>query len=101
MDALNTIDDQSVLTDPGLDGEEAVFDLATTPLRSVNVALHAPDGPALARIENPRGSHSVAVGLDRPMRLTIAGHVGYYAAGMNQHATVEVHGYLAAPEGQG
>ena len=44
------------------------------------------------RIENPDGAHSIAVGLNAPVRVEILGHAGYYAAGMNQHAHVVVHG---------
>ncbi len=68
------------------------FDLRTTPLREVNAALHAPDLHGDFVIENPAGAHNVAVGLDAPVTVTIDGHVGYYAAGMNQHADVIVNG---------
>jgi methylamine---glutamate N-methyltransferase subunit B len=69
-----------------------VVDLAQTPLRELNARLHAPDGPLRWRIENPGGRHAIAVGLDAPFEVEIAGHVGYYCAGMNKHATVRVHG---------
>jgi glutamate synthase domain-containing protein 3 len=70
-------------------------DLGATPLRELNAALHAlpgTDGPARWRIVNPGGRHNVAVGLDAPVEVDVDGHVGYYCAGMNQHATVRVHG---------
>lgn len=44
------------------------------------------------RIENPDGAHSLAVGLNAPVHVEIFGHAGYYAAGMNQLASVVVHG---------
>ncbi|MFT3660286.1 MAG: protein glxC [Gordonia sp. (in: high G+C Gram-positive bacteria)] len=67
------------------------FDLAVTPLREVNAALHAAaDGDVV--IANPLGAHSVAVGLNAPLKVTIDGHVGYYAAGMNQQAEVVIEG---------
>ena len=70
-------------------------DLAGTPLRELNAALHrlAPDTNETAwRILNPRGGHAIAVGLDAPIRVEIDGHVGYYCAGMNKAATVVVNG---------
>src|SRR5207302_11082131 len=44
------------------------------------------------RVLNPRGKHSIAVGLDAPVTVEIDGHVGYYCAGMNKRANVVVHG---------
>ncbi|MEA2291110.1 MAG: methylamine---glutamate N-methyltransferase subunit [Solirubrobacteraceae bacterium] len=70
-------------------------DLAATPLRELNSALHALAGtgaPARWRVVNPGGRHSIAVGLDAPVEVDVDGHVGYYCAGMNQRATVRVHG---------
>ncbi len=68
------------------------FDLATTPLREVNTALHAPGLSGDFVIAHPDGAHNVAVGLNAPIRVRIAGHVGYYAAGMNQQADVTING---------
>ncbi len=71
-------------------------DLAATSLRELNARLHAaaddPQAPRRWRVVNPGGRHSVAVGLDAPLELEIEGHVGYYCAGMNQHASVRVRG---------
>jgi glutamate synthase domain-containing protein 3 len=73
-----------------------VVDLAQTPLRELNARLHAtasePGAPRRWRVSNPGGRHAVAVGLDAPLEVDVDGHVGYYCAGMNQHATVRVHG---------
>jgi glutamate synthase domain-containing protein 3 len=72
-----------------------VVDLASTPLRQLNQTLHElrPDtNQTLWRIANPLGRHSVAVGVDAPITVEIDGHVGYYCAGMNKHATVIVNG---------
>ena len=78
------------------DTEVSVVDLATTPLRELNQRLHdaATDGagPRRWRIVNPSGAHAVACGLDADIEVEIDGHVGYYCAGMNQHATVRVRG---------
>lgn len=71
------------------------IDLATTPLRALNDALHrlARDTNETAwRVSNPRGRHAVAVGLTVPVAVEIDGHVGYYCAGMNQEATVVING---------
>ena len=67
-------------------------DLAKTPLRELNQALHAADVAGSWRVTNPRGAHAVAVGIDAPVEVDIEGHVGYYCAGMNKQATVRVHG---------
>jgi glutamate synthase domain-containing protein 3 len=73
-----------------------VIDLAQTPLRELNARLHAAagdeGGPRRWRVENPGGRHAIAVGLDAPFEVEIEGHVGYYCAGMNQHALVRVRG---------
>ncbi len=68
------------------------IDLASTPLRELNAALHQPGVSGRWRVLNPRGAHAVAVGIDAPVEVEIAGHVGYYCAGMNQHASVHVQG---------
>jgi methylamine---glutamate N-methyltransferase subunit B len=71
-----------------------VIDLATTPLRELNAALHrlTPDGSEIWRVLNPRGQHAVAAGIDAPVTVEVDGHVGYYCAGMNKHATVVING---------
>jgi len=71
------------------------FDLALQPLRALNSALHClPPGQNDVHIEvlNPRGSHAVAVGIDKPVRVEVMGPVGYYCAGMNDGGTVIVRG---------
>ncbi|MDT5114237.1 MAG: methylamine---glutamate N-methyltransferase subunit, partial [Mycobacterium sp.] len=68
------------------------YDLRTTPLRAVNAALHAPGLAGEFVIANPAGAHNVAVGLDAGVKVTIRGHVGYYAAGMNQQAELTIDG---------
>ncbi|MEV0471765.1 glutamate synthase [Streptomyces prunicolor] len=72
--------------------EAEVVDLAASSVRDLNQALHAPQPAVSWRVLNPRGAHSVACGLRDEVTVDIAGHVGYYCAGMNQHATVTVHG---------
>jgi len=70
-------------------------DLATTPLRELNAALHRLKPDTNERhwlIANPAGKHAVAAGLDAPVTVEVNGPVGYYCAGMNKLATVLVHG---------
>jgi glutamate synthase domain-containing protein 3 len=72
-----------------------VVDLSTTPLRELNARLHAlgdaPE-PGAWRVLHPDGAHNVAVGLTVEASVEVDGHVGYYCAGMNQHAHVRVRG---------
>lgn len=72
-----------------------VLDMAQTELREVNQTLQAAakgrDNEAYV-IENPRGSHAMAVGLDGPLDVTVKGNTGYYCAGMNKEARVHVAG---------
>jgi glutamate synthase domain-containing protein 3 len=75
--------------------DETVVDLADTPLRDLHAQLHAlpPDTNRTAwRVRNPRGGHAIAVGLDAPVDVSIEGHCGYYAAGMNARARVTILG---------
>jgi glutamate synthase domain-containing protein 3 len=70
-------------------------DLAQTPVRELNAALHrlTPDtNERHWRVLNPRGRHALAVGVDAPILLEVEGHVGYYCAGMNKQATIVVRG---------
>ena len=74
---------------------DVTFDLATTPLRELNEALHKATGEANARrwrVLNPKGCHAVAVGIAAPLTVEIDGNVGYYCAGMNAEASVIIHG---------
>jgi glutamate synthase domain-containing protein 3 len=71
------------------------FDLAVTPLRDLNQALHdvAPGNNDLQfDVVNPRGHHAVAAGVHAPVSIDIHGSVGYYCGGMNEEAVITVHG---------
>jgi glutamate synthase domain-containing protein 3 len=68
------------------------IDLAATPLRELNAALHEPEPEPHWCVLNPRGAHALAAGIDAPIEVEIEGHAGYYCAGMNKQATVRVHG---------
>jgi len=75
--------------------ESLTFDLERATVRELNQFLHKPaselEGQAVTVVA-PNGAHNLAVGVDAPVRVTIAGHAGYYAGGMNQHATIEIDG---------
>lgn len=73
----------------------SAIDLSSSSVRELNAALHrlpADSNETHWAISNPMGRHSIAVGLTVPVVIEIAGHVGYYCAGMNQRAEVVIHG---------
>jgi len=75
------------------------IDLATTAVRDANRQLQsAADG----RFEmlNPRGAHALACGVSAPLDVHVAGHVGYYCGGMNQHAAISVAGNAGVGVGE-
>ncbi len=79
------------------------FDLAKDSLRQLNLYLHkhaVAEGTRQVSVQNPDGAHSIACGLDAPIDVQIHGHVGYYVAGMNQHASVTVHGNAGPGAGE-
>lgn len=76
------------------------IDLATTPLRDLNATLQGEDNSTNQTqwvIENPKGAHAVAVGLDAPLDVTVKGSTGYYTGGMNKQANI----YVAGSAGPG
>lgn len=74
------------------DSGATVVDLAGSPVRELNQALHgASDGQAWT-VANPGGKHSIAVGIDAEISVTIEGHAGYYAAGMHKSGDVLIKG---------
>ncbi len=71
------------------------FDLAESPVRALNAALHAlpaRTNGGTVRVLNPAGRHALAVGVDAAVTIEIMGNAGYYCAGMNKRAHVVVHG---------
>ena len=72
------------------------LDLHKIGVRGINSQLHS-----LAKntnekhwvIQNPKGQHSIAVGLDAPLQIDIRGHVGFYCGGMNKDAELTIHGH--------
>lgn len=72
--------------------ESTTVDLAVTSVRELNQAIHnAAEGQAWT-VTNPGGKHSLAVGIDADIAVTIEGHAGYYAAGMHQKGGVTITG---------
>ncbi|MDQ0799537.1 protein glxC [Arthrobacter sp. SLBN-112] len=70
----------------------AVLDLADAPVRELNQSLHnAVDGQSWT-VTNPEGKHSLAVGINADVSVTVEGHAGYYAAGMHQKGDVTING---------
>ncbi len=72
-----------------------ILDLADLSVRDLNATLQglaADTNRTRWRVLNPRGRHALAVGVDAPARIEIAGHAGYYCAGMNKRATIVVEG---------
>ena len=77
------------------DHASRIFDLDQMSLRELNQALHnlAPGSNETAwEVLNPKGNHSVAVGVDQPVTIDVRGSVGYYCGGMNSGSTITVHG---------
>lgn len=83
--------------------ETLKFDLDAKPLREINQFLHGDASTLNGKkvvIENPNGAHSLAVGLKADVEVTIKGHSGYYAAGMNQLAKVTIEGSAGSGVGE-
>lgn len=79
------------------------LDLNVAKLREVNARLHAlPPGTneRAWTLANPEGRHSIAVGLDAPLDVTVAGHVGYYCGGMNKQASITIEGHCGTGVGE-
>ena len=71
------------------------IDMDATSLREMNATLHAQSemtNQTAWIVENPKGAHAIACGLDAPIDVTVKGSTGYYCAGMNKQATVNIKG---------
>lgn len=71
------------------------IDLTEVGLRETNKTLHAQadrTNQTAWEVLNPKGAHAIACGLDAPIEVTVRGSTGYYCAGMNQQATVNIAG---------
>ena len=71
------------------------YNLENGSLRELNATLHSQShntNQTIWEIENPKGAHAIACGLDAPIKVIVKGSTGYYSAGMNQQATVNITG---------
>ncbi len=77
------------------------YDLSSGSLRELNASLQVsaenlsrqiPGTFGEWRVENPMGSHALAVGLSGPLLVDIEGSTGYYCGGMNKGASIHVRG---------
>jgi len=71
------------------------LDMTDMPLRELNETLHAQAGDTNQtawEIENPKGAHAIACGLDAPIEVTVKGSTGYYCGGMNKQAVINIKG---------
>jgi len=71
------------------------FDLRQQSVRELNQFLHSDAGkasPGTVEVHHPDGAHSIAAGLNAPVKVVVHGHAGYYAAGMNMHADITIEG---------
>jgi glutamate synthase domain-containing protein 3 len=69
------------------------LDASRLTTRQINASLRSlPDGAAV-RIEEPRGRHNLAVGLARPLTITIDGNAGYYLGGLGDGPQITVNGF--------
>ncbi|MBI3706835.1 MAG: protein glxC [Proteobacteria bacterium] len=78
-------------------------DLAQTSVRDLNQRLHdllPGTNQRLWRVVNPKGQHSIAVGLTAPITVEVDGHAGYYCAGMNKAASVVIRGHCGVGVGE-
>ena len=79
------------------------LDLTQIGLREVNKTLHeqaATTNQTAWTIQNARGSHAIACGLDAPIEVTVKGSTGYYCGGMNKQATINIHGSAGPGTGE-
>ena len=69
------------------------LDLKKIKLRELNEKLQSLDRKQNDRnftIVNPEGNHALCAGLTDEININIKGHVGYYCAGMNQKAKLQL-----------
>ncbi len=72
-----------------------MFDLKKEGVRAFNQFLHTElpnKGIEHIDVMHPNGAHSIAVGINHPVRIDVRGHGGYYLGGMNKYADITVHG---------
>jgi glutamate synthase domain-containing protein 3 len=71
------------------------INLQDASVRDLNQALHDQVTECTERewlVQEPKGQHNIAAGLDQNLSVDIEGHAGYFCAGMNKKAHITVHG---------
>lgn len=68
------------------------LDLDRLEVRELNSRLQQAEAGTAFEVQNPLGRHSLAVGLQQPVEITLRGHVGYYCAGMNDGGRITIEG---------
>jgi len=66
-------------------------DLST---REINAALAELEAGSTVVISEPRGTHNLAVGLDRKLDITIDGNAGYFIGGLCDGPNIDVRGFV-------
>lgn len=79
------------------------LDLSQMGLSALNQQLQGishGDNARAFRVINPMGSHSIAVGLQEPLDVTVQGHTGFYCGGMNKEAHITIEGHAGPGVGE-
>ena len=69
-----------------------ILDFNKLSLRDINKTLQESDKNSFFSIRNPKGSHALAVGINKKITVKVVGSVGYYCAGMNKFSDIKVEG---------
>ena len=69
-----------------------ILDFNKLSLRDINKTLQGSDKNSFFSIRNPKGSHALAVGINKKITVKVVGSVGYYCAGMNKFSDIKVEG---------
>ena len=69
-----------------------ILDFNKLSLRDINKTLQRSDKNSFFSIRNPKGSHALAVGINKKITVKVVGSVGYYCAGMNKFSDIKVEG---------
>lgn len=72
--------------------EVHILDFKKLSLRDINKTLQDGNKNSSFSIRNPKGSHALAVGINKKIDVSIVGSVGYYCAGMNKHSNIKIEG---------
>ena len=69
-----------------------ILDFNKLSLREINRTLQGSDKKSSFSIKNPKGSHALAVGINKNINVKVLGSVGYYCAGMNKLSDIKIEG---------